>query len=142
MIGVAERVTGHRVLEADDRDDGLHPPGRASGEHGVENKADHPDEPEEREQRHERDQTPSRGASAVDHHDGSLHGSTLGSRSGARWLAGSVLGSGRIAQLARALPLQGRCRGFESLCAHHHQQRCLCPVQWLSTALFLFLRVG
>ena len=24
----------------------------------------------------------------------------------------------RIAQLARALPLQGRCRGFESLCAH------------------------
>ena len=25
---------------------------------------------------------------------------------------------GRIAQLARALPLQGRCRGFESLCAH------------------------
>ena len=26
---------------------------------------------------------------------------------------------GRIAQLARALPLQGRCRGFESLCAHH-----------------------
>jgi hypothetical protein len=27
---------------------------------------------------------------------------------------------GRIAQLARALPLQGRCRGFESLCAHHH----------------------
>ena len=26
--------------------------------------------------------------------------------------------SGRIAQLARALPLQGRCRGFESLCAY------------------------
>ena len=25
---------------------------------------------------------------------------------------------GRIAQLVRALPLQGRCRGFESLCAH------------------------
>ena len=26
--------------------------------------------------------------------------------------------SGRIAQLARALPLQGRCRRFESVCAH------------------------
>ena len=33
---------------------------------------------------------------------------------------GSAPGSGRIAQLARALPLQGRSRGFESLCAHHH----------------------
>ena len=33
--------------------------------------------------------------------------------------AGGNLGLfGRIAQLARALPLQGRCRGFESLCAH------------------------
>ena len=27
-------------------------------------------------------------------------------------------GSGRLAQLARALPLHGRCRGFESLIAH------------------------
>jgi hypothetical protein len=26
---------------------------------------------------------------------------------------------GRLAQLVRALPLQGRCRGFESLSAHH-----------------------
>ena len=25
---------------------------------------------------------------------------------------------GRVAQLVRALPLQGRCRGFESLRAH------------------------
>ena len=41
-------------VESDDRDDGLHPPGRASGEHGVENKADHPDESEEREQWDER----------------------------------------------------------------------------------------
>jgi hypothetical protein len=30
---------------------------------------------------------------------------------------------GRIAQLARALPLQGRCRGFESLCAHFVMSR-------------------
>ena len=33
-----------------------------------------------------------------------------------RYASGLV---GRIAQLARALPLHGRCRGFESLCAHH-----------------------
>ena len=25
--------------------------------------------------------------------------------------------------MARALPLQGRCRGFESLCAHHRKAR-------------------
>jgi hypothetical protein len=46
-------------VESDDRNDGLHPPRGASGEDGIENKADHPDEPEEREQRHERNQTPS-----------------------------------------------------------------------------------
>lgn len=34
--------------------------------------------------------------------------------------------SGRVAQLARALPLQGRCRGFEPLHAHP----CLCSVDW------------
>ena len=38
------------------------------------------------------------------------------------WVTASPLHSvaefGRIAQLARALPLHGRCRGFESLCAH------------------------
>ena len=105
-------------VEADDRDDRLHPPGRASGEDGVDHETDNPDEAKQREDRHECDEAPSGGASAVDHHDGSLHGTTLGSRSGARWLAGSVLSSGRIAQLARARPLQGRCRGFESLCAH------------------------
>ena len=34
----------------------------------------------------------------------------------ARSVASNALG--RVAQLARALPLQGRCRGFESLRAH------------------------
>ena len=39
--------------------------------------------------------------------------------------------------MAGTLTLQARCRGFELLGAHH-QQWSLCPVQWLSTALFLF----
>ncbi len=40
---------------------------------------------------------------------------------------------GRIAQLARALPLQGRCRGFESLCAHQTEPRVPRQDLWLST---------
>lgn len=37
---------------------------------------------------------------------------------------GSITRFGRIAQLVRALPLQGRCRGFESLCAHNSSPVC------------------
>jgi len=43
-------------VESDDRDHGLHPPGRAAGEDGVEDKTDRPDESEEREQRDQCDE--------------------------------------------------------------------------------------
>ena len=43
----------------------------------------------------------------------------------------------RIAQLARALPLQGRCRGFESLCAHRLPSwRRATPTTWLKLLIF------
>ena len=42
---------------------------------------------------------------------------------------------GRVAQLARALPLQGRCRGFESLRAHNSKPQCSRHLRALSPAL-------
>ena len=44
---------------------------------------------------------------------------------------------GRIAQLVRALPLQGRCRGFESLCAHLPIAAALASTRMSGAALFL-----
>ena len=51
-----------------------------------------------------------------------------------RWKAGSLPGPGRIAQLARAPPLQGGSRGFETLCAHHQLASASTRSSWRRTA--------